>query len=130
MEQVTAVRDSRDFELALRDESIEHHAERGRAELVPEDPHVLVVPRVERAGADPTRRPLRRKQPLPTGEVVDTGVQNVRELFPLVSWNVVERRHEAVTVWAGPDATARPAPPQPRLGGTYGIVSIVPWARS
>jgi hypothetical protein len=109
VEQVTALRDPCDFQLALRNQSIEQCPQRGRAELVPEGPHVVLVAGVELAGADPTHRTLHRERLLLTGEVVDASVQDLRKLFPLVSWNVVERSHEAVTVRAGSDTIPPPA---------------------
>jgi hypothetical protein len=103
-----AVRDPCDFELALRDQSIEQCPQCGRAELVPEDAHVVLIPSVEVAGAGPTHRTLNRERLLLTGEVVDASVQDPRKPFPLVSWDVVEGRHEAATVRAGSDTTPPP----------------------
>jgi hypothetical protein len=103
VEEVTAVRHACDFQFALCDQSIEHCPQRGRAELVPEDPHVVLIPRVELAGAKPTQRTLYRERLLSIGEVVDASVENARKLFPFVSWNLVEGAHEAVTVGAGSD---------------------------
>jgi hypothetical protein len=102
---VTTVRHARNFQLALRNQSIEQCPQRGRAEFVPDDPHVSLVPGVELVGADPTYRTLNRERLLITGEVVYASVQDHRQLFPLMSWNVVERGHEAVTVGAGSDTT-------------------------
>ena len=106
MEQVAAVRDPCYFELALRHQSIEQRTQRGRPELVPEDPHVALIASVELAGANPPQRTCHRDRLLLVGKVVDAGVQSARELFPLVSWNVAKGGHEEMTVWAGSDARA------------------------
>jgi hypothetical protein len=106
VEQVAAVRDPRHFELTLRDQSTEQCGERGRPELVAKDPHVGLVASVELAGANPAHRALDRQRLLLFGKVVDVSVQNARELFPFVSWNVAEGAHEAMTVSAGPDTKA------------------------
>jgi hypothetical protein len=103
---VAAVRDPRHFELTLRDQSIEQCAQRGRAELVPEDPHVGLIASVELAGANPPQRTFHRDRLLVVGKMVDAGVQNARELFPLVSWNVAKGGHEGMTVGAGSDTRA------------------------
>jgi hypothetical protein len=107
MEQVTAVRDPCYFELALRDQSIEQRTQRGRPELVPEDPHLALIASVEPAGANPAHRTLHRERLLRIGELVDARVQNLRQLFPLVCRNVAEGCHEAITVRSGSDATGR-----------------------
>jgi hypothetical protein len=95
VEEATAVRHACDFELALCDESIEQCPQRGRAQLIPENPQVLLVPTVELGDADPARRTFDRERLLIGGEIVDTGVEHARELFPLVGWNVVEGGYEA-----------------------------------
>lgn len=107
MEQVATRRDPCYFELALRDQSIEQRTQRGRPELVPEDPHVALIASVEPAGANPTHRTLHRERLPLIGEVVDASVQNLRQLFPLVCRNVAEGCHEAITVGAGSDTTRR-----------------------
>ena len=107
MEQVTTVRDPCYFELALRDQSIEQRTQRGRPELVPEDPHVALIAGVEPAGANPAHRTLHRDRLLLVGEVVDASVQNLRQLFPLVCRNVAEGCHEAITVRSRSDTTCR-----------------------
>jgi len=90
VEQVTAVRDPCDLQLALRDESIEQHPQGDCAQLIPEDPHVLLVASVELAGTNPAHGTLHGESLLRTGEVLDAGVENLRKLFPIVSWNVAE----------------------------------------
>src|SRR5215207_10016377 len=107
MEQVATRRDPCYLELALRDQSIEQRTQRGRPELVPEDPHVALIASVEPAGANPTHRTLHRERPLPVGEVVDASVQNLRQLFPHVCRKVAEGCHEAITLGAGSDTTRR-----------------------
>ena len=81
---MTAVRHAFDFELALCDQSIEQCTQRGRPQLIPEDPKVLLVPSVELGDADSPRRTLDRERLLISGEVVDAGVENAGELCPLV----------------------------------------------
>jgi hypothetical protein len=106
VEQVAAVRDPRHFELARRDQSIEEPAQRRRPELVPDDPHVGLIASVELAGADPTHRTFHRDRLLLIGKVIDASVQNARELFPLVAWNLAKRAHEGMTVGAASDTKA------------------------
>jgi hypothetical protein len=110
VKQVTAVRDPCDLELALRDQSLEQRPQRGRAELVPEDPQVVLIASIELAVANPAHRTLHREGLLLAGEVIDASVQNARKLFPLLSWNVPERVHEPVTVETGSDTTRNYAP--------------------
>src|SRR5215217_4881153 len=105
MEQVATRRDPCYFELALPDQSIEQRAQRGRPELIPKDPHVAVIARVEPASANSAHRPLRRERLLLIGEVVDAGIQNLRQLFPLMRWNIAEGCHEASTVRGKSDIT-------------------------
>jgi hypothetical protein len=94
MEQVATVRDPRYFKLALRDQSIEQGTQRGRPELVPEDPHVALIASVEPTGANPAHRTLHRERLLLIGEVVDAIVQHLPQLFPLVRRNVAEGCHK------------------------------------
>jgi hypothetical protein len=108
VEQVAAVGDARHFELALRDQSIEQPAQRRRPELVPNDPRVGLVASVELAGADPAHRTFHRDRLLLIGKVIDASVQNARELFPLVAWNLAKRAHEAMTVGVASDAKPPP----------------------
>jgi hypothetical protein len=77
MEQVATFRDPCYFKLALRDQSIEQRTQRGRPELVPEDPHMALIASVEPAGANPTHRTLHREDLALIGEVVDASVQHL-----------------------------------------------------
>jgi hypothetical protein len=94
VEQVAGRRYPRHLEVALRDQSIEQRAQRGHPKLVPENPHVALIARVELARASPTYRTLHGERLLLIGEVVDASVQNARKLFPLGSrylrWALVE----------------------------------------
>lgn len=94
MDQVPTVRDPCYLELARRDQPIEKRPQRGGSELVPEDPHVALIARVEPAWAGPTLGTLVRERLLFLGEIVDASVQNPRQLFPLVCRNIAEGRHE------------------------------------
>jgi hypothetical protein len=105
VKELAALRHARDFELAPGNESIEQYPQRGGAQLVPEDAHVLVIRRVEVGDANPSSRPLHRERPLFSAEVVDGGVEHIRELRPNVGRNVIEGGHEAMTVGARPDTT-------------------------
>ena len=84
VEEMTAVRHSFHFELTLCHQSIQQCPQRGRAQLIPEDAKVVLVPSVELGDANSPRRTLDGERLLISGEAVDAGVENARELFPLV----------------------------------------------
>jgi hypothetical protein len=107
VEQVAGRCHPRHLEVALRDQSIEQRAQRGYPKLVPENPHVALIARVELASASSTHRTLHRERLLLIGEVVDASVENARKLFPLVCRNVVEGCHEATTVGVWSDTTGK-----------------------
>ena len=73
---MTAVRDSCYLELALCDQSPEQGPQRGRAKLVPQDPHVVLIPSIELAVANPADGTLHGERLLLAGEVVDASIQN------------------------------------------------------
>jgi hypothetical protein len=97
VEELTAVGYACDRELALGDQPSEQGPQRGRAQLVPDDPQVLFVSHVELGDANPTGRRLDRERLLLGGEVVDIRVENAHELFPIVAamWSKADTSRDA-----------------------------------